>query len=75
MSALPSAVDNGLNQDDETLGVRDPSEGKPIGFGEGTSTNGAARIGWRANEDKLSEKDPRSKWCRRLMHRSGTRGQ
>ena len=45
MSALPSEVDSGLNHDDDTLGVRNLPEGEPIGFGEGTSANGAARIG------------------------------
>ena len=46
MSAPLSVVDSGLNHDDDTLAVRDPLEGEPIGFGGGTSTDGPARIGW-----------------------------
>ena len=57
MSAPLSAVDSGLNHHDDTLGVRES-----IGFGEGTSTQGAARIRWRVSEDKFSEKEPRLEW-------------
>ena len=44
----------------------------PIRFGEGTSTDGTSRIGRAVSEDKLSEKEPWSEWCRRLKHRSGS---
>ena len=47
-------VDSGLNHDDDALGVRDLPKRGPIGFGEGTSTNGAARIGWRVSSRRRS---------------------
>ena len=66
VSALLSVVDSGLTHDD-ALGV----EGEPIGFGEETSANRAARTGWRVSEDKLSEKEPWLEWYRRPKQRSG----
>ena len=59
-----SVVDSGLNHDDDTLGVSDLPQREPLGFGEGTPADGAARIGRGVSEDKLSEKEPWPEWYR-----------
>ena len=62
-------VDSGLNYDDDTLGVCDPPKESQCDLVRG-STHGAARIGWRVSDDKLSEK-ARLEWYRRLGFLSG----
>ena len=70
MSGLPSVVDTGLEHDDGTLGVCG-SEGEPIGFGERTCANEAARIGQGVSENKLSKK-LWPEWCRWLRSRKSS---
>ena len=45
-----------------------------MGFGEGTSSSGVVKIGWRASQDKLSEKVPRPEWYRWLKFPSRCTG-
>ena len=48
-----------------------PLEGEPLGFGEGTSADGTARIGRGVSEDKFLEKESRPQLFRWLRYGSG----